>query len=98
EPDRPAGRVREVESGSGKARMDIVLLGPVQVRIAGRPVRLGAPQHRLVLGVLALEVNRLVPVDRLVELMWPASPPRTAIHAVQVAVSRLRGLLAADGV
>jgi DNA-binding SARP family transcriptional activator/tetratricopeptide (TPR) repeat protein len=72
----------------------ILLLGPVQAERAGRPVPLGPPQHRLIVAILALEANRLVPVDRLVELVWPTSPPRSAAHAVQVAVSRLRGRLA----
>lgn len=76
--------------------MEVLLLGPVHAQVAGRPVNPGSPQHRLVLAVLALEVNRLVPVDRLVELVWPVSPPRTAEHAVQVAVSRLRQRLGID--
>jgi DNA-binding SARP family transcriptional activator/tetratricopeptide (TPR) repeat protein len=72
----------------------ILLLGPVQAERAGQTVELGPPQHRLVLAVLALEVNRLVPVERLVELIWPVGPPRSAGHAVQVGVSRLRLRLA----
>ena len=70
--------------------MRILLLGPVHAERAGQAVELGPPQHRLLLAVLALEANRLVPVDRLVELIWPAAAPRTAGHAVQVGVSRLR--------
>src|SRR2546429_9823989 len=73
--------------------MRILLLGPVQVVVTGRPVNLGPSQHRLLLAVLALEVNRLVPVDRLVDLVWPTSPPRSAAHAIVVGISRLRGLL-----
>jgi DNA-binding SARP family transcriptional activator/tetratricopeptide (TPR) repeat protein len=68
----------------------ILLLGPVRAERAGQAVELGPPQHRLLLAVLALEVNRLVPVERLVELIWPVGPPRSAEHAVQVGVSRLR--------
>jgi DNA-binding SARP family transcriptional activator/tetratricopeptide (TPR) repeat protein len=49
------------------------------------------------LAILALEVNRLLPVDRLVELIWPVRPPRTARHAVQVLVSGLRSALARTG-
>jgi DNA-binding SARP family transcriptional activator len=51
-----------------------------------------------VLAVLALEVNQLVSVDRLVDLTWPGSPPRTAHHAIHVRVSQLRAVLARAGV
>src|SRR6201999_772602 len=46
-----------------------------------------------VLAVLALEINRLVPVDRLVELVWPVRPPRTASHAGRGAGASIRALL-----
>jgi DNA-binding SARP family transcriptional activator/tetratricopeptide (TPR) repeat protein len=74
--------------------MELRLLGPVHALIRGTVVDLGPRQRRLVLAVLALEVNRLVPIDRLIELVWPVSPPRTAAHAVRVSVSSLRALLA----
>jgi DNA-binding NarL/FixJ family response regulator/DNA-binding SARP family transcriptional activator len=70
------------------------LLGPVTAEHDGRSITLGPRQQRFIFAVLALEVNRLVPLERLVELTWP-DPPRTAGHAVQVCVSRLRALLAA---
>jgi len=63
------------------------------------PVDLGPRRQRLVLAVLALEANRLVPVDRLVNLCWPVEPPRTAVHAIRVSASQLRSVLArADAV
>ncbi|WP_186763006.1 BTAD domain-containing putative transcriptional regulator [Lentzea tibetensis] len=37
-----------------------------------------------------MNVNQLVPVERLVDLTWPSQPPRTAHHAIHVRVSRLR--------
>ena len=43
-------------------------------------------------------MNRLVPVDRLVSLLWPVAPPPTAVHAIQVGVSRLRRWLSAGGI
>ncbi len=74
--------------------MDFRLLGAVEAWTRGRQVDLGPRQQRLVLAVLALKANQLVPVDRLVDLMWPDTPPRTARHAVHVRVSRLRAVLA----
>ncbi len=55
---------------------------------------LGPRKQRFVLAVLALEVNRPVAVDRLVDLAWPVTPPRTAGHAIQVCVSGLRAAFA----
>lgn len=54
----------------------------------------GPRQQRFVLAVLALEINRLVTVDRLVDLCWAGRPPATARHAIRVNVSRLRTVLA----
>src|SRR5262249_20875998 len=59
------------------------------------PLVLGPRQRRLVLAILGCEVNRLVPVQRLVELVWPWSVPRSAVHAIHVNVSGLRQVLAA---
>lgn len=69
------------------------LLGAVEAYHDGRQVKLGPRKQRLTLGVLALEANRPVAVDRLVALNWPSSPPRTAEHAVRVSVSQLRSIL-----
>jgi DNA-binding SARP family transcriptional activator len=73
------------------------LLGAVEVYSRGRRLDLGPRRQRFLLAVLALEAGQEVPVDRLVQLAWPASVPRTARHAVHVCVSRLRALLAAGG-
>jgi DNA-binding SARP family transcriptional activator/tetratricopeptide (TPR) repeat protein len=66
------------------------LLGPVEAWAGGREIGLGPRKQRLVLAVLALEVNRPVGVARLVDLAWPEDPPRTATHAIRVCVSALR--------
>jgi DNA-binding SARP family transcriptional activator/CheY-like chemotaxis protein len=70
------------------------ILGPVEAYAAGDRVELGTRKDRFVLAVLALNANRPVSVDRLVELLWPVEPPRTAEHAVAVSVSHLRSALA----
>ena len=63
--------------GRGDTLMEFRLLGIVETRVDGSPVDIGPRRQRLVLAVLALEANRLVSVDRLVELSWPTAPPRT---------------------
>ncbi|MFC0545387.1 BTAD domain-containing putative transcriptional regulator [Kutzneria chonburiensis] len=77
--------------------MELRLLGAVSAHVGGDVVALGPRQQRLVLGLLAWEVNRPVAVERLVDLVWPEGPPRSAPHAVKVAVSNLRAILADDG-
>ncbi|MFI5496681.1 BTAD domain-containing putative transcriptional regulator [Actinoplanes sp. NPDC051859] len=79
--------------------VELRLLGAVEAQAGAERLQLGPRKQRLVLAVLALEVNRAVPVDRLVDLAWPVAPPRTAGHAIQVCVSGLRGAFAGrDGI
>ncbi|MDQ1652397.1 MAG: hypothetical protein QOI35_1597 [Cryptosporangiaceae bacterium] len=77
--------------------MQIRLLGAVQFTVGGQPVSLGPRKQRLIAGVLALEAGRQVGVHRLVELLWPTSPPSSAAQSVRVSVSRLRSALAVAG-
>lgn len=73
------------------------VLGPVRALVAGRPADLGERKQRLVLGMLALEVNKVVPVCRLEEMLWGGSPPRSARRIIQAHISRLRAALGAVG-
>jgi DNA-binding SARP family transcriptional activator/tetratricopeptide (TPR) repeat protein len=70
------------------------LLGPVQGRVGDRPISLGARKQRFVFTVLALEINTLVPVSRLVDLIWPDTPPASARGMIHTYVSGLRAILA----
>jgi DNA-binding SARP family transcriptional activator len=65
--------------------LEFRLLGPVEAYAGTRRLDVGPRRQRLILGVLALEVNQPVPLDRLVELGWSASPPRTAAQALSTA-------------
>ncbi|MFL6117215.1 MAG: BTAD domain-containing putative transcriptional regulator, partial [Catenulispora sp.] len=78
--------------------MQLRLLGTVEAQARGRRIPLGPRKQRLVLAVLALEVNRPVSIERLVELAWPIEPPRTAEHAIRVCASGLRTALSGAGV
>ena len=77
--------------------MDLRLLGPIEARLDGRVIALGAPKQRAVLAMLALEVGRTVPVDRLAEGLWGEQPPGSAPKMVQLYVSHLRRLLEGNG-
>ncbi|MGW4110277.1 BTAD domain-containing putative transcriptional regulator [Actinosynnema sp. NPDC004786] len=78
--------------------MRVNLLGPVElVSAGGEAVRLGAAKRRTVLAALALELNRVVSGDRLLDLVWDGSPPPQAKAALQGHIAQLRKVLA-DGV
>jgi DNA-binding SARP family transcriptional activator len=71
------------------------LLGPVQVLVGGHPLAIGGTGMRGVLAMLLLEPNQVVPLDRIVDVLWAHEPPSSARTMVQGYVSRLRQRLAA---
>ena len=73
--------------------MKLQLLGPVQAWDGRRPVGLDVRKQRFVLAVLALEANRLIPVQRMVELTWPEDPPASAHAMIHTHISGLRAIL-----
>jgi DNA-binding SARP family transcriptional activator len=77
--------------------MDFRLLGPLEVQAAaGTPLPLGGQKQRGVLAILLLHPNEVVPVDRLIDDLWGASPPRTVQAYVQNCISKLRTVLGHD--
>jgi len=69
------------------------VLGDVELRSSGRTVPLGRRRDRLLLGVLALHDGQVVPMSRLVELLWEEDPPQSARRSVQSHVARVRAAL-----
>jgi DNA-binding SARP family transcriptional activator len=72
------------------------ILGPLEVEGASGPVALGGQRQRALLAALLLEAGRVVPTDRLVDLLWGEEAPKTATTSLQNAVSRLRRELGED--
>ncbi len=72
------------------ARLELRLLGPLEARRGGEPLRLGGAKQRAVLAGLLVNLGEVVSVDRLVDAVWPDQPPASATHAVEVYVSQLR--------
>src|SRR5215831_6751347 len=70
------------------------VLGPLVAWRDGVRLALGGPRQQAVLGLLALEPGSLVHRSAIIDALWPAAPPPTAVSAVQSHISRLRGLLA----
>lgn len=55
------------------------VLGPLTVSRNGKEVVLRGTKQRSLLATLFLEANYMVPVDRLVGLLWEGEPPRSAV-------------------
>jgi basic membrane lipoprotein Med (substrate-binding protein (PBP1-ABC) superfamily)/DNA-binding SARP family transcriptional activator len=70
--------------------VDFRLLGALEVSAGEVTADLGPPKQRALLAILLLHAGEIVPIDRLVELLWGDRPPRTADHSIQIYVSNLR--------
>src|SRR5215204_5236321 len=76
--------------------LEIRLLGPVEARLSERPLALDRLQQRALLALLALNANRVVSTDQLIDALWGERPPATASVALYGLVSGLRKLLEPD--
>src|SRR5919205_978814 len=75
----------------------IGVLGPVEVRVPGRPPTTLPPSVRALLARLALSPRRVVSVDALVDALWGEDLPSDVGNALQIRVSKLRRALVAAG-
>lgn len=90
---RGPGLVRNagpMEAGQG---LRLAILGPLEAWRDGKPLSLGTPARRAVLGLLAMDPGALVRRDTIIDVLWGEVPPRTAKGLVQAHVSRLRKVL-----
>ncbi|MEV0379680.1 BTAD domain-containing putative transcriptional regulator [Nonomuraea sp. NPDC050643] len=71
-------------------------LGPFQAWADGAPLDLGGQRQRAVLARLLVAGGRAVPVNTLIDELWPGSPPAQALSTIQGYVSRLRRALEPD--
>jgi DNA-binding SARP family transcriptional activator len=77
--------------------MEFRLLGHFEVVDDGEPVEVGRRMTRRMLAVLLLEAGAVVPLDRLIDLLWDGAPPDTARASLHAHMSRLRARLDPDG-
>ena len=77
--------------------IDFRLLGALEVSANGTAADLGPPKQRALLAILLLHAGEIVPIDRLIDLLWGESAPRTAAHSIQIYVSDLRKALESLG-
>jgi SARP family transcriptional regulator, regulator of embCAB operon len=66
------------------------VLGPLEVLRQDRVRVPLAPKLRQVLALLVLNANRVVHIDALIEELWGASPPRSAVTTAQTYIHQLR--------
>src|SRR5688572_15017379 len=78
--------------------MELRILGPLQASVGAREVTIGGRRNQAILGVLALEANRLVSTERLLDAVWEGRAPSTARSQVHICVSALRRSFAGAGV
>nr|WP_052478178.1 BTAD domain-containing putative transcriptional regulator [Kibdelosporangium sp. MJ126-NF4]CEL16610.1 putative regulatory protein (AfsR-like protein) [Kibdelosporangium sp. MJ126-NF4]CTQ89039.1 putative regulatory protein (AfsR-like protein) [Kibdelosporangium sp. MJ126-NF4] len=71
------------------------VLGPLEVGVGGHPAALGGRKPRMLLATLLLEPNTTVGVDTLVDVLWPGSPPRSAVANVRTYAHALRAEIGA---
>lgn len=77
-------------------RLQLSVLGPIQVLESGRPINLGTPRQRSILAALALSPGRTVSLDTLVARVWGGEAPSTSVTTLQRYVASLRQALEPD--
>ncbi len=82
----------ESRAGSGR-QVRVGVLGPLTVRRGDVAVDVDAAGPRCLLGLLALQPDRVVSRDEIVDVLWEGSPPKTWQSLLHVYVARLRRVL-----
>jgi predicted ATPase/DNA-binding SARP family transcriptional activator len=76
---------------------EVRVLGPVEVVGPSGPVSLGRPRQRALLGLLALRARQVVSRAALIDGLWDADPPDTALKTLHSHMAHLRRGLAEGG-
>ncbi|WP_290056869.1 tetratricopeptide repeat protein [Amycolatopsis solani] len=85
-------RLREVLAEAPPEPVRIGVLGPLTVSRGDEPVEIGAEKQRLILALLALQPNRTVRREDLVDVVWDEPPP-SCLDLLHTYVARLRRAL-----
>jgi DNA-binding SARP family transcriptional activator/DNA-binding CsgD family transcriptional regulator len=78
---------------SGDSHLHFAVLGSFRVDRDGRELDPGPRLQRALLAILVVEAGHVVPVDRLIDLLWRDEPPVAAVASVQAYISQLRRVL-----
>jgi predicted ATPase/DNA-binding SARP family transcriptional activator len=77
--------------------MDVRVLGPFELVVAGEPVSLNGARQKALFARLALDAGRVVAADRLIDDLWGDRLPNRPASALQIIVARTRAGLAPRG-
>ena len=61
------------------SEVDLLVLGPVEVRNQGEPVSIGGPKQRSILALLIADVGHPVSVDRIIEDVYGEEAAREPV-------------------
>jgi DNA-binding SARP family transcriptional activator len=75
----------------GSPRFEV--LGPLRAFLGDTELALGWPRQRSVLAALLLRSGQVVSRDELIDAVWGADPPATAVNVVQAYIVGLRRAL-----
>jgi DNA-binding SARP family transcriptional activator len=78
-------------------QMEFGVLGPLLVRRGAVPLPIPPGKQRALLAALLLAANQVVSQDALIDTLWGADPPPSAVVSLQNHVKRLRRSLADFG-
>src|SRR6266508_3877301 len=76
-----------------QGEVEFGVLGPLEVRVAGRPVAVPGARQRALLAALLLRRGTVVAFDRLIDDVFGEQPPDEARNALQTYAARLRHAL-----
>jgi DNA-binding SARP family transcriptional activator len=76
-----------------KADVNLLILGPLEVRVEGVLVPLGGAKPRAMLATLLLHSNQVVSAGRLTDALWADQPPPSAAANIKTYASQLRKAL-----
>ncbi len=77
--------------------LELCVLGPLELTVAGSTVRLGGHKQRLLLAALVCHANKVVSTGRLLQQLWDQEPPPSARKNLQTYVLHLRRMLGDPG-
>lgn len=57
-----------------QVRVRVRVLGELEIEVDGRPVALGGPKPRVLVGLLAASMGRPVSIEHLIDQIWKTRP------------------------
>ena len=79
-----------VTSGAYRPGVDLLVLGPVEVRNHGEPVPIGGPKQRAILALLTADAGHPVSLERLVDDVYGEEATEGARRSVRTFISMIR--------